>query len=84
MIRPNRAPGVHIEIDEDALGRLTTNALALGNVGLNLGLRAAAEGLEEARRDLEDALREPGLSGTVRRETEQALAATKRELARAG
>ena len=43
-----RAPGtssdVHIDIDDTALEQLLTNALKLGNAGLNIGLQAASPG----------------------------------------
>ena len=73
---------IHIDIDERALNRLVDDALALGSVGVNVGLHAAAQGLEEARRELERELRDPKLSATARREAKQALLEVKRERAK--
>ena len=67
------AGDLRINIDEAAIDRLVTNALALGSVGVNLGLEAAAQGMEEARRSLRASLNDPGLSPRQRRATEQAL-----------
>ena len=72
---------IHIDIDNEALDQLTSSAVALGNVSLNFGLKAAAQGLEQARRELEATLRDPHLHADVRRATRQALEETRRELA---
>ena len=70
---------VHIDIDDAALSQLVTNALKLGNVGLNIGLQAASQGIDEARRSLEATLRDPGLSTEARRATREALAELRQE-----
>ena len=70
---------VHIDIDDAALSQLVTNALKLGNVGLNIGLQAASQGLDEARRALETTLRDPGLSDEARRATRDALTELRQE-----
>ena len=70
---------VHIDIDDAALSQLVTNALKLGNVGLNIGLQAASQGIDEARRSLEATLRDPGLSAEARRATREALAELRQE-----
>ena len=70
---------VHIDIDDAALGQLVTNALKLGNVGLNIGLQAASQGLDEARRALETTLRDPSLSDEARRATRDALTELRQE-----
>ena len=70
---------VHIDIDDAALGQLVTNALKLGNVGLNIGLQAASMGLDEARRALETTLRDPSLSDEARRATREALTELRQE-----
>jgi len=80
--RADRAHDIHIEIDEAALNRLANNAVALGNVSLNLGLEAAAQGIEEARRELEATLRDPHLDAEARRQTKQALRGLDRERAK--
>ena len=64
---------IHIEIDEQAILRLTDNALALGEESVNFGLEAAALGLAEARRELQKTLRDPGLDTETRREIERDL-----------
>jgi hypothetical protein len=69
----NRNASVHINIDDEALNQLANNAVALGSMSLSLGLQAAAEGIEEARRSLETTLREPDLDPEARRATSQAL-----------
>ena len=69
---------IHIDIDDAALNRLVDNAVALGNVSLNIGLQAAAQGMEEARRELEATLRDPRLNLEARRATQQALRELKR------
>ena len=68
-----RAHDIHIEIDDAALNRLANNAVALGNASLNLGLQAAAQGIEEARHELEATLRDPRLDANARRQAKQAL-----------
>ena len=75
----NNNSDVHIDIDDAALGQLVTNALKLGNVGLNIGLQAASQGLEEARRALETTLRDPSLSDEARRATREALTELRQE-----
>ena len=70
---------VHIDIDDAALNQLVTNALKLGNVGLNIGLQAASLGLDEARRALETTLRDPSLSDEARRATREALTELRQE-----
>ena len=64
---------IHIDIDDEALNQLANSAVALGNVSLNIGLQAAAQGIEQARRELEATLRDPHLSPATRRATQQAL-----------
>ena len=71
--RADRAHEIHIDIDDAALNRLANNAVALGGLSLNLGLEAAAQGIEEARRELEATLRDPQLDANARRKTKQAL-----------
>ncbi len=71
--RADRAHDIHIEIDDAALNRLANNAVALGGLSLNLGLEAAAQGIEEARHELEATLRNPHLDANTRRKTKQAL-----------
>ena len=75
---PNSNNDIHIDIDDAALDRLVDNAVALGNVSLNIGLQAAAQGMEEARRELEATLRDPRLNLEARRATQQALRELKR------
>jgi bla regulator protein BlaR1 len=70
---------VHIDIDDAVLNQLVTNALKLGNVGLNIGLQAASQGLDEARRALEATLRDPSLSDEARRATRDALTELRQE-----
>ena len=70
---------VHIDIDDTALNQLVTNALKLGNVGLNIGLQAASQGIDEARRALEATLRDPSLSDEARRATREALTELRQE-----
>ncbi len=77
--RSARERDIHIEIDDAALNRLANDAVALGSVSLNLGLEAAAQGIEEARRSLEQTLRDPHLDATARRATRQALRELERE-----
>ena len=64
---------IHIDIDDEALNQLANSAVALGNVSLNIGLQAAAQGIEQARRELEATLRNPHLDSETRRATQQAL-----------
>ena len=64
---------IHIDIDDEALNRLANSAVALGSVSLNIGLQAAAQGIEQARRELEATLRDPHLDSETRRATQQAL-----------
>ena len=68
-----RGRDIHIEIDEAALNRLANDAVALGGMSLNLGLEAAAQGIEEAQRSLEQTLHDPHLDANTRRATRQAL-----------
>ena len=70
---------VHIDIDDGALRQLVTNALKLGNAGLNIGLQAASQGIDEARRALETTLRDPSLSDEARRATREALTELRQE-----
>ena len=70
---------VHIDIDDVALRQLVNNALKLGNVGLNIGLQAASQGIDEARRALEATLRDPRLSDEARRATREALTELRQE-----
>jgi beta-lactamase regulating signal transducer with metallopeptidase domain len=73
---------IHIDIDEDAISGLVANALKLGNMGFNIGLQAASQGIDEARRSLEETLRDPNLSSEARRSTREALAELRREQGR--
>jgi len=70
---PHGGSSVHIDIDDEALNQLASSAVALGNASLHIGLQAAALGIDEARRSLEAALRDPSLSAEGRRATQQAL-----------
>ncbi len=74
-----RTGGFHIDIDEEALSRLANSAVALGSAGLNIGLQAAAQGIEEARRELEAELRDPSLDAEGRRAIRRALDGLRRE-----
>ena len=72
--RPSRINNdIHIDIDDEALNQLANSAVALGNVSLNIGLQAAAQGIEQARRELEATLHNPHLDSETRRATQQAL-----------
>ena len=72
--RPSRINNdIHIDIDDEVLNQLANSAVALGNVSLNIGLQAAAQGIEQARRELEATLRNPHLDSETRRATQQAL-----------
>ncbi len=71
--RGARERNIYIEIDEADLNRLANDAVALGGMSLNLGLQAAAQGIEEAQRSLEQTLHDPHLDANTRRATRQAL-----------
>ena len=70
---------IHLDIDDAAFGRLVNNAVALGSASLELGLEAAAQGLEEARRDIERELRAPGLNAQTRSAKQEIVRELRRE-----